>query len=266
MGHLTAGSQAILHGDCLKLMSDYQDGSFDIIITSPPYNLRNTVGFSMKYPRTNTKLQKLSANGYGDGQHTDDMPHDEYVEWQRACLREMLRLIPDTGAIFYNHKWRVQGGLMQDRADIVDGFPVRQIIIWKRAGGVNFNLGYFLPKYEVIYLIAKPKFKLQKEAVGLGDVWEITQARGNSHPAPFPIELPRRIIAATRPKRVLDPFCGSGTTLLAANELGLSFVGMDIVEEYCIQAERRLLQQNGDGVFRPYRPIPISRPGGGGLR
>ena len=53
------------------------------------------------------------------------MPHAEYVEWQRACLGEMLRLIPSTGAIFYNHKWRPQKGLLQDRADIMAGFPVR---------------------------------------------------------------------------------------------------------------------------------------------
>ena len=70
------------------------------------------------------------VNGYSH--YNDCMPHDEYVKWQRACLKEMLRLIPDHGAIFYNHKWRVQGGLLQDRQDIIEGFPVRQIIIWKR--------------------------------------------------------------------------------------------------------------------------------------
>ena len=83
------------------------------------------------------------------------MPHEEYVQWQRACLTEMMRLIPDTGAIFYNHKWRTQNKLLQTRNDIVDGFPVRQIIIWQRAGGHNFNNQYFVPTYEVIYLICK---------------------------------------------------------------------------------------------------------------
>src|SRR5260364_404403 len=78
--------------------------------------------------------------------------YGEYVAWQRACLIEMLRLLPEHGAIFYNHKWRVQDGLLQDRHDIVGQFPVRQIIIWRRKGGINFNAGYFLPTYEVIYL------------------------------------------------------------------------------------------------------------------
>src|SRR3990167_10717068 len=109
----------------------------------------------------------------------------------------MLRLIPEDGAIFYNHKWRVQGGLLQDRQDIVSGFPVRQIIIWKRKGGINFNAGYFLPTYEVIYMIAKKNFKLASKANALGDVWEISQEFKNEHPAPFPVELTNRIISSS---------------------------------------------------------------------
>ena len=65
-------------------------------------------------------------------------------------------LLQPDGAIFCNHAWRVQGGLRQDLSDIVQGFPVCQIIIWQQAGGINFNPRYFLPNYEIIYLIAKP--------------------------------------------------------------------------------------------------------------
>jgi modification methylase len=78
------------------------------------------------------------------------MPYAEYVAWQRACVREMLRLLTDDGAIFYNNKNRVQAGLLQDRREILAGFPLRQIITWKRSGAINFNAGYFLPTYEVI--------------------------------------------------------------------------------------------------------------------
>ncbi len=73
------------------------------------------------------------------------MPHEEYVTWQHHCLSAMMRVLKEDGAILYNHKWRIQGDLIQDRHDIVDGFPVRQIIIWQRADGINFNSGYFLP-------------------------------------------------------------------------------------------------------------------------
>ena len=79
-----------------------------------------------------------------------------------------MRVLTEDGALFYNHKWRVQAGLLQDRQDILRGFPVRQIIIWRRSGGINFNPGYFLPTYEVIYLIAKPHFKLASQSQGGG--------------------------------------------------------------------------------------------------
>jgi len=163
-----------------------------------------------------------------------------YVEWQRECLSEMLRIIPEHGAIFYNHKWRVQGGLLQDRQDIVEGFPVRQILIWRRKGGLNFNPGYFLPTYEVIYVIAKPKFRLAPKANAHGDIWEFTQDMGNPHPAPFPVDLIDRIVSSTPAKNVLDPFMGSGTTAIAAINHKRDYVGIELWQEYCDMAEERI--------------------------
>lgn len=56
----------------------------------------------------------------------------------------MFRLIKEDGAIFYNHKWRVQDGILQNRQDIIQDLPVRQIIIWKRKGGINLVLRHFV--------------------------------------------------------------------------------------------------------------------------
>jgi len=176
----------------------------------------------------------------GYSHHNDCMPHAEYAKWQRECLKEMLRVLKDDGAIFYNHKWRVQAGLLQDRNDIVQGFPVRQIIVWRRKGGINFNRGYFLPTYEVIYLICKPKFKLAPKANAFGDVWEFNQELHNPHPAPFPVVLIERIISSTKAQLILDPFMGSGTTAVAAKRLGRNFIGIEISPEYCKLANRRL--------------------------
>ncbi|MGI9322279.1 MAG: DNA-methyltransferase, partial [Pseudomonadales bacterium] len=176
--------------------------------------------------------------GYED--HDDTMPHDDYVEWQRACLHSMMRLLPDTGAIFYNHKWRVQGGLHQGRHEIVDDFPVRQIIIWHRAGGINFNKGYFLPNYEVIYMIANPGFTLAPKANAAGAVWQITQESNNPHPAPFPLELAQKCIASTRANLVLDPFMGSGTTAIAAQSEGRDWIGIEKSPAYCKMTRERL--------------------------
>lgn len=152
----------------------------------------------------------------------------------------MIRLLADNGAIFYNHKWRVQNGLIQDRREITDGFPVRQIIIWKRKGGINFNPGYFLPTYEVIYLIAKPEFKLAPHANACGDVWEFGQELKNWHPAPFPLPLIERIIGSTNSSIILDPFMGSGTTALAARRLKRNYIGIEISSEYCEKAKKRI--------------------------
>lgn len=228
----------ILCGDCLSVMKELPDESIDLVVTSPPYNLKNSTGNGMKDGRGGKWANAKLVQGYSD--HDDCMPHSEYVEWQRKCLLEMMRLVKDDGAIFYNHKWRVQGGLLQDRRDIIDGFPVRQIIIWQRKGGINFNPGYFLPTYEVIYLIAKPKFKLAPKANAYGDIWQFTQEMNNPHPAPFPVHLIERIIESTNAKVILDPFMGSGTTAVAAMRLGREFVGIEISSEYCEMANKRI--------------------------
>lgn len=178
------------------------------------------------------------VNGYSH--HDDCMPHEEYAKWQRDCLTEMMRLIPNNGAIFYNHKWRVQDGLLQDRQDIVHGFPIRQIIIWRRKGGINFNAGYFLPTYEVIYMIAKPDFKLIPKANAYGDVWEFKQEMNNPHPAPFPVELIDRIVSSTDAKTVLDPFMGSGTTAIAALLNDRKYLGIELSPDYVSMAKQRI--------------------------
>jgi len=224
--------------DCIKLMNVLPAESISVIVTSPPYNIKNSTGNGLKNGSGGKWPQAALLNGYED--HTDDMPYGEYVSWQRDCLNAMMRVLSKDGAIFYNHKWRVQNGLLQHRSDIVDGFPVRQIIIWRRKGGINFNPGYFLPTYEVIYLIAKPDFKLAPKANAQGDVWEIPQARDNKHPAPFPIELAQRCISSTIEGVVFDPFMGSGTTALTAEILNREWIGAEISSQYCKMAQKRI--------------------------
>jgi len=232
----------IVNGDALDIMKTIPRESIDLIVTSPPYNIRNSSGGGFRGTSEAGKWKSADLiNGYSD--HTDDMSHDEYVEWQQACLREMYRIIPDNGAIFYNHKWRVQNGLIQDRNDIIAGFPLRQIIIWQRSGGINFNEGYFLPTYEVIYLICKPDFILASKGNRHGDVWNIGQELDSDHPAPFPLELPERIISSTTASTILDPFMGSGTTAVAAIRCRRDFIGIEISEKYCSMANARILQE-----------------------
>lgn len=229
----------IICGDSLEVMKQIPSESIDLVVTSPPYNLKNSTGNGMK---ANTKSGKWAGaalqNGYSH--HDDCMPILDYINWQNDCLKEMFRLIKNTGAIFYNHKRRVQNGLIQDRDDILKGLPVRQIIIWKRKGGINFNPGYFLPTHEVIYLIPKPDFKLVKGANAYGDVWEFTQEMKNEHPAPFPVALIERIVSSTDAQIILDPFNGSGTTAVVAQGLKRHYIGIDISPVYCELAQKRI--------------------------
>lgn len=224
--------------DCITLMNSMPANSIGAVVTSPPYNLKNSSGNGMKNGNGGKWPKAALMQGYSD--HDDNMPHHEYVQWQRNCLTAMMRVLRKDGVIFYNHKWRVQNGMLQDRHDIIEGFPVRQIIIWKRAGGINFNAGYFLPTYEVIYMICKPDFKLTVGANKMTDVWEIPQAKGVDHPAPFPIELAQRCIEASPSGAVLDPFIGSGTTAIAAISQGREWVGIELSKEYCTLANQRI--------------------------
>lgn len=218
--------------DALTLLKAIPSSSVDIVVTSPPYNLRNSTGNGFKAKNDkNFWANQPMRHGYDD--FTDDLPHEIYVAQQRYMLNECMRILKSTGAVFYNHKWRVQGGLLQDRADIVAGYPVRQIVIWDRGEGFNFNNGYLLPTYEVIYLIAKPDFKLVEGGNAWGDVWHIPPFKNKQHPNAYPVEIPRRCIEISGAQLVVDPYGGIGTTAKAAQMMERDFITCDISNQYC---------------------------------
>lgn len=243
-------------GDCLDIMRQIPDNTIKAIITSPPYNIKNSSGNGLKNGSGGKWPNAELIQGYN--KYHDQLPHSEYIKWQRDCLTEMMRLLQDDGVIFYNHKWRVQKGLIQDRSEIVQGFPVRQILIWHRSGGINFNPGYFLPNYEVIYLIAKPDFKLMPKVNSLGCVWRIHQEQNNPHPAPFPLELAERCVKAVGPGVIMDPFIGSGTTAIAAEIYGNNWIGIDLSYEYAQMAESRIRDFNQAQQVNAIRAQPKS--------
>ena len=117
---------------------------------------------------------------------------------------------------------------------------MRQVIIWHRPGGINFNPGYFLPNYEVIYLIARKHFTHAPKANALGPLWRISQKTGNPHPASFPPDLVRNCLTAVDQRPVLDPFIGSGTTAVVAKERGLESFGIDVSASYLDMAATRI--------------------------
>src|SRR5258708_28631410 len=89
-------------GDVLQVMKSIPDNSVDLVVTSPPYNLKNSTGNGMKDGRGGKWANAALQNGYSN--HADNMPHEDYVKWQKNCLSQMMRILKDDGAIFYNHK------------------------------------------------------------------------------------------------------------------------------------------------------------------
>lgn len=231
----------IYHGDCLDVLLDDVDQTFDIAVTSPPYNMGLVPGGGgrgMYRPGANNKGGRF-RDGY-DGGHDDAMPQDEYDAWQRDVL-DVLWHQTRLG-VFYNHRPRVEHGKLRTplSGDYGPEPILRQIIIWDRGTGIDVNLRHFCTRQEWIMVFAHPEFKLRDHsASGMGDVWRISPARGVDHPAPFPIELPARCIQATGAQSVLDPFMGSGSTLRAAKDAGVRAVGIEKSERYCELAARR---------------------------
>lgn len=237
-----AHKMKIIKGDCLEVMREMADDSVDITVTSPPYNLGEGMedkgGLRVAHNGSKWGGSKL-RNGYET--HNDAMPFADYVEWQRAVLRECWRVT--RGAIYYNHKPRIVKGELRTPLTLCEGLPIRQIIVWDRGSGFNFMPAAYMPMSEWIVLMAKPEWKLRdRSASGVGDVWRMSPDRGNEHPASFPLELPTRAIETSDAQIILDPFAGSGTTLLAAKNLGRQAIGIEVSETYCRLAAEKLSQ------------------------
>lgn len=203
-------ANTIIHGDCMEVMRDMPDASIKCVVTSPPYNM-NIGGYGKRDDCDKLHNTKFAFVKYTN--HDDNMPRADYLKWMRAALSEMMRLLRDDGAIFFNHKNFINNGLMIDNGEIVRGMN------------------------------------------RVCDVWRIVPSKGAMHPATFPIELPIRCIKAAVAERdddsiVLDPFMGSGTTAVAAERLGVKWIGIEKSEEYVrmargkIEAERSQMKLN----------------------
>lgn len=237
----------IYHGDCMEVLPSL--GMFEMVFTSPPYNLGVSPGGGFGHYTDDAGMRARGgggkwtggklATGYQD--HGDEMPMDEYESWQRSVLTELWD--HTKGAIFYNHKPRPAKGEIWLPLRLNPGLPLRQVIIWKRAGGINFAPTHYVPIHEWIMVLARTEWRLRdKGASGVGDVWEVPQESNTEHPAPFPKSLPARAIETAAPSSVLDPFMGSGTTLRAAKDAGVPSVGIELSERYCEIAATRLAQ------------------------
>jgi site-specific DNA-methyltransferase (adenine-specific) len=246
------GGITIYHGDCRDVLPILLMHKFDLVVTSPPYNLGGEpwphLGNWKPGDSAGGKSKWRNGSDAGNGiqyrKHVDSIPWDQYASWQRETLNFLWECISDDGAIFYNHKPRVIGARLWTPLELLPmSVQLRQIIIWARPGGMNFNPTAYVPTHEWIMVLAKSDWRLKSRgASGVGDVW-LLNLDENSHPAPFPRLLPLRAIETTDAQFILDPFMGSGTTLRAAKDLGRRAIGIEIDEYYCEMAANRLRQE-----------------------
>ena len=229
----------IICGNTLDILKTLDDSIINVGITSPPYN----------------KMEKqkgwLVKNVIYDN-YKDVKTEKEYQQEQINVLNEIYRITKSGGSFFYNHKTRWEKGQMIHPMEwlLKTEWCVKQEIIWDRMIAANIRGWRFWQIDERIYWLYKPidnnkiGEELQSKDAQLSSIWRFSPERDNPHPAPFPITLPTRIIISMLNENdgiVLDPYCGSGTTLVAAKLLGKQYIGIDISEDYISFAENRLI-------------------------
>lgn len=229
----------LICGDSLTELKKLKSDSIDIGVTSPPYNKQeNKKGWLVK----NVKYDNI----------TDKKPENIYQNEQIEVLNELFRIIKPGGSFFYNHKIRWERGIMFHPYSWISQtkWCIRQEIIWDRMIAANIRGWRFWQTDERIFWLHKPKDK--KDMIGkelaskhalMTSIWKIRPESKNNHPAPFPLAIPARCIYSILDEyqgTVIDPYCGSGTTLVAAKLLGHKFIGIDISEFYLDQTKIRL--------------------------
>ncbi len=211
---ITTPANAILHGDCTGLLADMPASSVDCIVTDPPY----IVGYRSRDGRS--------------------VPNDDNAAWLNPAFAQMHRVLkPGAFCVsFYGwHKadlfiaaWRAAGFRM-----------VGHIVFRKRYAS---SVRYLRHQHEQAYVLAKGDPALPASPVSDVIDWRYTGNR--LHPTQKPVASLKPIIEAFCPAGglVLDPFCGSGSTLVAAKMAGRGFLGIEIDADYHRLATNRLAE------------------------
>lgn len=228
-----ASETRLIKGDCLEFLKSSDSNCYDLIITSPPYNLGHI----------NRKQgdHLITYNTY-----SDDLKQKDYNEWQIEFLNECYRVLKNTGLIYYNHKQRHKDGQFFHPLFLFEKsyFKILQSIIWNRCSGTCFNIGRYVNSHENLIVGYKTKdyMRITPSAEKNFDVWTIPPNADKKHPASFPIELPTRILNGfdNTNMNVLDPFGGSGTTALACQRSGINVTSVEMDEEYYNLSIKRL--------------------------
>ena len=226
-------------------MDELVDNCVSLTVTSPPYN-----------------VGKLSDS---------DLSDEDYWKLIEECFKEVYRVTESGGRLVINvanlgRKPYIPFSNMFTQIMLDLGFLMRGEIIWQKSKGANANFAWGswlsasnpvirdIHEYCLVFSKdgmskgVKGKSTLEKEEFmdSTLSIWNINPARAKKigHPAPYPVELVERFINLYSYEKdlVLDPFIGSGTTAIAANNLGRNYIGYEVNEEYCQLANKRILE------------------------
>jgi site-specific DNA-methyltransferase (adenine-specific) len=240
-------SLRIYNTDILETVA-IKDESIDLIVTSPPYDI------DIKYQ-----------------DYDDNLPYDQYLDFTRKWLSKTRTLARPDGRLCLNIPLdKNKGGQQSVCADITTiaknvGWKYHSTIIWneqnisrRTAWGswMSASAPYVITPVETILVMYKTRWeKMQKGESDIArdefiqwtnGVWNFSGESKTKigHPAPFPVELPKRCIKLFSFKGgvVLDPFLGSGTTMIACLQTNRIGIGVEINRDYCRLAAKRLRQ------------------------
>lgn len=204
---------------------------FDLIVTSPPYNIKDFHANTIKY-------ENYKGN---------NMNEQKYQQWQIECLDLMFQLLKDDGSLWYNHKNRISEGRTISPMEwiIQTPFVIKQDITWNQKKGANVDKCRCFPFSEKIYWLTKSsKVKLFNKH-NMTDVWDIvpkTNRKKMGHPAIMELEIAETIYSFYEDKQdllVLDPFAGIATSFIPIKDK-YKYIGFEIDSEYIKTAENRL--------------------------
>ena len=234
----------LAQGDCFKLMSDF-DFKFDMIFADPPYFL-SSGGISMQ-------SGKVVCVDKGDW----DKPksQEEMMEWNRNWLRLCREKLKDNGTIWISGTYHNIFSVANCLTEL--GYKILNVITWQKANPpANISCRFFTYSTEFVIWARKSKkvphkfnYELMKQINGdkqMTDVWRLPaigqwEKSCGKHPTQKPLRLLTRLILASTDNDnwIFDPFCGSGTTGIAANLCGRRFAGIEQSLEFCEMAKAR---------------------------
>jgi DNA modification methylase len=222
------GEHRLLCGDSTdsdqvaKLMNGEQA---DLVFTSPPYNANTKAGQGDIFNK------KKSIKLYNEG-YSDNLDSNQYIDFVVEVLNNCF-LFTD-GFIFWNVSYNANSRFeyIKQISNHLE-FLIEQIC-WKKSSTIPFK-GSLMRDWEPIYLFSTNGDKLGLDKV-VSNHWEIsnTGSQQDNHKACFPIELPYKAIELVdKSNLILEPFCGSGSTMVASHQLKRKCYGMELDPKYC---------------------------------